>query len=474
MRGADAGAPGAMKVSLISPYEIGRQPFALAEPAAWLSREGFEVVCMDLSIDSLNLGRIEGSGVIALHLAMHAGARLAASALPAIAARFPDAVICVFGLYAPVNADYFRSLGVGHVFGGESEPDIVQLCRRVRDQCGASGSDEAVVRLDKIEFVMPKRDGLPALDQYSRLVLADGSMKTVGFVEASRGCKHVCRHCPVVPVYGGTFRIVRQPVVMADIEQQIDSGAEHISFGDPDFLNGPSHARRIVDQLHSAYPDMTWDATVKIEHLLKHSDIVAQFAEKGCLFMTSAVESTEDMVLDRLEKGHSAADFEHALAMMRRVGIFLAPTFVPFTPWTTLQGYCGLLRKVAELDLVHAVAPVQLSIRLLLPLGSRLLESDDCDLWLGPFDPELLGYGWSHPDPQVDALQDRVQRWVMESEEREVPRMDVFAGIWEMAHAAAAMTAGEIPDQRQTHVPHMTEPWYCCAEPTANQFSLML
>ena len=37
-------------VVLINPYELGRQPFALAEPCAWLKRAGFDVRCIDLSL----------------------------------------------------------------------------------------------------------------------------------------------------------------------------------------------------------------------------------------------------------------------------------------------------------------------------------------------------------------------------------------------------------------------------------------
>ena len=47
-------ATGSFKVVLINPYELGRQPFALAEPAAWLKREGFAVSCLDLSLEKLD------------------------------------------------------------------------------------------------------------------------------------------------------------------------------------------------------------------------------------------------------------------------------------------------------------------------------------------------------------------------------------------------------------------------------------
>ena len=37
------------RVLLVSTYELGRQPFGLASPAAWLQRLGASVRCVDLS-----------------------------------------------------------------------------------------------------------------------------------------------------------------------------------------------------------------------------------------------------------------------------------------------------------------------------------------------------------------------------------------------------------------------------------------
>ena len=123
---------------------------------------------------------------------------------------------------------------------------------------------------------MPDRNGLPPLSKYATLHVGDGRTKAVGATEASRGCKHLCRHCPVVPIYGGQFRIVPRDVVLADIDAQVAAGAEHITFGDPDFFNGPTHAMRVVEALHAAHPDVTYDVTIKIEHLLQHRDLLGR------------------------------------------------------------------------------------------------------------------------------------------------------------------------------------------------------
>jgi radical SAM superfamily enzyme YgiQ (UPF0313 family) len=463
---APAHAPPGARVVLVSPYELGRQPFNLAQPAAWFADAGIPVACLDLSQQKLDPALFAHAEYVAIYLGMHTATRIAAAALPKIRALAPHARLAAFGLYAPVNAPLLRQLGVEAVFGGESEPDLLAWV-----QTGVAPAD-TVVRRDKITFLLPDRRGLPDLQRYAKLILADGTQKVTGFAEASRGCKHLCRHCPVVPVYEGKFRIVPVETVIADIAQQVEMGAQHISFGDPDFLNGPTHALKVAEALHARFPDLSWDATIKVEHLLNHADLLPRLRQCGLLFVVTAVESVDDAILERLAKGHTRADFETVLAHSRMLGIALAPTFVPFTPWTTLAGYRDLLATLLRLHLVEAVPPVQLAIRLLVPQGSHLLHLSDFAAQVGAFDEAMLGYPWQAGDARVDALQGDIMAWVMDAEKNGLPRAEVFAGIWTRTHAALAETAQPLdPVQFGETIPHHSEPWYCCAEPTETQLA---
>jgi radical SAM superfamily enzyme YgiQ (UPF0313 family) len=460
---------GPFKVVLINPYELGRQPFALAEPAAWLKREGFAVSCLDLSLQKLDPESLDDARLVAVYVGMHTATRIAIEALPRIKQLATHAHICVYGLYAPMNEALLRSLGVGAVLGGEFEPALVSLCQRLRANGTAMTQSEPIISLGKVPFVVPDRSVLPKLSRYAHLVLPDGSTRVAGFVEGSRGCKHLCRHCPVVPVYQGKFRIVPVDVVMEDIRQQVREGAIHFSFGDPDFFNGPTHALRLVRALHEAFPHVTFDATIKIQHLIDHAELLPELRASGCLFITSAVEAVDDDILRLLDKNHTSRDFDRAVALTRDAGIALAPTFVSFTPWTTLEGYIALLERLVELHLVESVPPVQLTIRLLVPEGSWLFRLPDFKEKLLAFDPALLGYPWVHPDPRVDRLQRDLQAEVARCEQKSVPRREAFAAIWRMAHEAAARPAPKLAGNLGTPIPRLSEPWYCCAEPTDQQ-----
>lgn len=466
--------PAACEVILISPYELGRQPFALAEPAALLARDGFGVTCLDLSLQTLDSISWRDAAFVAIYLGMHTATRMAMEALPRIRALAPRARLCAYGLYAPMNAALLQARGVIDVIGGEFEPALVAAAQEARDGIAGLAGAAPVVHLGKVDFVVPGRAGLPPLARYARLMLPDGSETTVGFAEASRGCKHWCRHCPVVPVYQGHFRAVPAGIVLADIRQQVAQGAQHISFGDPDFLNGPTHALRIVRALHAEFPALTWDATIKVQHLIEHAALLPEFRRSGCLFITSAVEAVDDRILEHLAKNHSCADFERSVTLLRAAGIAFAPTFVAFTPWTTLEGYLALLECLLRLDLIENVPPVQLSIRLLVPAGSELLKLPGFRELLEPFDSTMLGYPWRHADPRVDRLQQSLQDFVARDETQSLPRAEIFGEIWRMAHAALGRSAAPLAAKRAGQaVPRLSEPWYCCAEPTRQQLAAM-
>lgn len=440
-----------MRVLLISTYDLGRQPFGLASPAAWLREAGVEVSAVDVSRDRLTDEALAAADVIAFHLPMHTATRLALPLINRAREVNRGARLAAFGLYAPLNDALLRSRGVEAIFAGEFEQALTDWI--------TSGRTSEVSGIPRVQFKVPDRSGLPAPARYAALQLPDGPRVT-GYTEASRGCKHLCRHCPVVPVYNGRFRVVPVDIVIADVRAQIAAGARHITFGDPDFFNGIRHAVDLVTAFAREFPDVSYDVTIKIEHLLAHADALPVLATTGCLFVTSAVESVDDRILEKLQKGHTRADFERALSLCRKIGLTLAPTFVPFTPWTTVEGYADLLDEIDRLDVVNSVPPIQLALRLLVTNGSRLLELPDIREAIAEFDPVSLVYPWTHPDPNVDALQRTVEDIV--ARRVTAPRADVFGRIRDaVADALGTARRAEPPRLARAAVPYLTEPWYC-------------
>lgn len=450
-----------MLVLLISTYDLGHQPFGLASPAAFLRAAGHEVRCLDLTRAKLVPDEVRAARLVAFYLPMHTATRLALPVMDRVRELNPAAHLCAYGLYAPLNADMLRAHGVQTVLGPEFEEDLATLALRQSAHAAPLAGDPppAGDPLPRVHFVVPDRSDLPPLSRYASLQIGD-ERRVAGYTEATRGCKHRCRHCPIVPVYNGRFRAVDAEVVLADVRAQVAAGAQHITFGDPDFFNGPTHAIRIVESLAREFPGVSYDVTIKVEHLKNHAALLPRLRDTGCAFVTCAVESFDDEVLGKLEKGHTHADFVAVVEHCRAIGLTLSPTFVAFTPWTTIDGYAAMLREIDRLALVAAVSPIQYAIRLLIPEGSRMLELADVRAVITRFNPASLAHSWRHPDPRVDALQQELERLV--GTRINASREEVFARVWELAHAAAGAAApAREPLLARAAVPYLNEPWYC-------------
>jgi radical SAM superfamily enzyme YgiQ (UPF0313 family) len=454
-----------MRAVLISTYELGRQPFGLASPAAWLRQAGVTVDCQDLSQGRLYEPDIVDADLVAFYVPMHTATRIAVHVLERVQTLNPRAHICFYGLYAVMNADYLKQLGAHTILSGEFETEMLQLVRQLQAESANALLPRVSISLARQQFQVPDRQGLPPLSSYAHLITEPGVQKVVGYTEASRGCKHVCRHCPIVPVYEGRFRIVQRDVVLEDIRQQVDAGAEHITFGDPDFFNGVGHAIPLVNALHQAFPQLTYDVTIKIEHLLRHAEHLPTLRDTGCVLITSAVEAVQDRVLAILDKGHTRQEFLQALALCREIGIHLNPTFVAFMPWTTLDDYIQLLTVIAEQGLIDHVAPIQLAMRLLIPAGSKVLDVPEIDEVLDGFDDAALTYRWTHSDPRVDRLCDEALSLVQSGEADGASRQVMFMRLWSAAYKIAERPIAPLPTPIEAPVrgpvPYLSEPWYC-------------
>jgi radical SAM superfamily enzyme YgiQ (UPF0313 family) len=446
----------------------------LASPAAWLRREGHRVTCIDCALDPFPTDGVRQADLVAFYIPMHTATRLAIQLFERVKEMNPAAHVCFYGLYAPMNEHYLRRLGADTILGGEFEEGLVSLCRRLHQEKLTAANNEGHGRLwqqseprislNRQKFITPDRRDLPPLSRYAQLCCENAHSKVVGYVEATRGCKHFCRHCPVVPVYDGHFRVVQQDVVLADIRQQVEAGAEHITFGDPDFFNGPGHVLPIVEALHNEFPHITYDVTIKIEHLLKYASHLLVLQATGCAIVTSAVESVDERILYFFDKRHSKEDFVQVVKLFGELGLVLNPTFVPFTPWTTLDGYRELLQSLIKLDLVENVSSVQLAIRLLIPAGSKLLELPETRAIIGLFNEELLSYEWHNPDPLVDELQQDVMEIVNAGNARKATRRQIFKKVWESVNTLLGkydpMPAPQNHRARAS-IPYLNEPWYC-------------
>jgi radical SAM superfamily enzyme YgiQ (UPF0313 family) len=461
------------RVLLVSTYELGAQPVGLASVAGPLRSSGHEVRTADLAIEEFDEVDFSWPDAVGFSVPMHTALRLALAARSRLAQDRPELPACFFGLYA----DAAR-------LSGKARPQDLFVAGEAPGSIGGwldghlRGGGETVVELGRVhrDRSPSANDLLLPLDRYARFVVGD-SERLVGTVETTRGCNHRCRHCPVPVVYGGRSRVVDETAVLDQIDGLVARGAGHIRFADPDFLNRPAHALRIATQMHGRHPELSFDATVKVEHLLRQRDTVGRLARLGLAFVVSAFESTNDAILERLDKGHRADDASRAVRELRAVGVEIRPSFLPFTPWSVREDLVDILDFVAVLDLVDNVDAVQYTIRLLVPPGSLLLDLDDATLHtsLGAFDRDALSYSWRSKDGTLDDVQRTLARLVEEKDTAGAGASETYDAV-----RAAVYDAFELSDPGRPAPqpplgppaslrPRLTEAWFCCAEPTRAQ-----
>lgn len=479
--------PGALarpgSILLLSCYELGHQPLSIAGQAGMLREEGFIPRAVDLSIEDLPEDAMRAARLVAISVPMHTAMRLGVRVIDRIRAVQPEAHITFFGMYALLNAEYLFAAGADSVISAECEVPLRALAKALHT--GKPVNDGSIVGLgtlghpatvpaEKPSFPMPYRDELPALRSYAGFE-RDSVIISAGYVEATRGCHHTCTHCPVTPAYGGKLVVVPRDNVLRDIETQVEAGARHITFGDPDFFNGPTHAFRILRTMHERWPTVSFDATIKIEHLLEHQQRLPELAELGCAFVVSAVESLNEEVLRRMKKGHTAAGVDEAIRLLDDVGVPMRPSLLPFSPWETIETYIELLTFMAEHAMQPNVDPVHYAIKLLVPPGSAMLDDPDSKDWLGPLNAERFTYTWIHSDPRMEQLQRDVSRLAEIGAEQMESAEETFAAIWQAAHEAAGLPVPGVPvaTMSRPRPPRLTETWFCCAEPTTEQFDAM-
>ncbi|GMQ77822.1 MAG: CUAEP/CCAEP-tail radical SAM protein [Anaerolineae bacterium] len=461
-------------VQLLACYELGHQPLSIAWPLAFLKEEGINAHGYDLSVEAFPKGALEEARFVGISVPMHTALRLGVQVAGRVRQINPSAHIAFLGHYAQLNSEYLLKPDkdrsnfslADSVLSGEYERHLVALVKKtLADSSNGPILEKSLAAqngqpyIEKLKFPLPDRVGLPRLSNYSRFE-ENGLSKLAGYTEASRGCLHTCRHCPVVPIYKGRIFVVQPEAVLADVRQQVEAGAEHITFGDPDFLNGPGHSIRIAKALNHEFPRLTFDFTTKVEHIIEKEREIRELKRVGAAFVISAFESTSDRVLSLLKKGHTRSDLEKALSILNNLDLPVQPTWVPFTPWTTMEEYLDMLRWVRSNGLIANIPPVQYSIRLLVPPNSDLLKNNETRKWFGSLKPEEFVHEWVHADRRMDQLQ------LSTAIIAEMAGGSYQQGFLEIEKEAYKVAGKSIPEFKQVVTPRikpprLTEDWFC-------------
>ncbi len=473
-----------MRILAISTYDLGTQPLILARIKSELRDPLYEVRTIDLSLSELTNDDISWPEVVIFSIPMHTAMALTKELVTKIRSLRDDIKLCFFGLYAPaaLSANLLSTNDIA-IAGTGFDTLISWLKTLTANSNKQYEHGKVYVDIGTVQpknHLLPDRSSLPSLESYVHY-LADGVTKTVATLEVVSGCSHHCRHCPVPVIYKGKTRKAPEEEILADARQQIENGASHIHFSDPDFFNRPQYGMSIMSRLKSDFPHLSFDATIKISHILKYRHLLKDLSEKDCNLLIAALEQVNNDTLKILDKGHTKEEAELAFRLLRELGIEPRPSLLPFTPWTTPYDIVELLDFIYENDLVWNVDPVQWSIRLLLPPGSLLLDSTERTLLssLGELSEDGLSYEWKSPEPVLDELAREIG--VLAEDAVDDSPQDAYFRIRKLVFDTLKITYYEpkIKESSMSKIPgnlrpKLSENWFCCAMPTNNQKSRML
>ncbi len=436
-----------MKILLTSFYDLGKQPKIIAEIADRYNTPEVNFEFVDFSIDKQNID-LATYDVLGIYAPMHTATILSIEYIKD--KKLPNKVF-TFGLYGSVLEDFNSS--IIHIKDIESD-ELTSFLGLYENQKFSLKNN------------IPNREIFPDISNYAHLV--DGSNNLIaGSVETTYGCKHSCTHCPIPISFNGSFKTYSFEKIVNDVQNQVNQGAKHISFNDPDFFNGPMHALKILEALNKKFPGITYDSTIKVEHIIKYKKYFKELASLNMVFVISAFETTNDKVLSILEKNHTRSDLNNSIEISQEFSIDIRPTWMPFSPWTELKDLSNIVELIEGYQLRETVDPIQLTIKLLIPKHSLIIQRPEIKKYLGNYEKESLSYQWKYENIDAEKLQFRLFDFILNNSELNEHKQYLgMVNIIEEFTGRKLLTNFKYDFK---NVPKLSETWFCCAEPSKIQ-----
>ncbi|KVW75498.1 arsinothricin biosynthesis radical SAM protein ArsL [Burkholderia cepacia] len=403
---------------VVSTFEGGYQPNTALSAATALRNAGFDSTrLLDTYVDGIPDGAFDDADVIAISMPLFDSLQAGLQLTDQVRKANPTAIIVYFGQYATLNAERLVGRYGDYAVVGEWEHPLVNLARYTSGSGAALEKaglvDPDVVASGKVPHPylarnavsVPDRSLAPSLIKYPQpqveKLLGSGT-HLIGGVEATRGCHHKCTYCSVYAAYDGKVIMVADDIVVEDVRNLVKQGMQHLTFTDAEFFNAKNHGVRIMRRLHEEFPDLTYDFTTRVDHILEHEDAIREMAGLGLRFITSALEFPTQKVLDIVAKEISVDDIEAAIRNLKAIGVKLNPTFIMYNPWVSKDDILSFKEFIERNDLEDVVDPIQYETRLHLYKGSPLLNrASTAGLKLTERE---FHFDWSHPDPAVDEM----------------------------------------------------------------------
>ena len=244
----------------------------------------------------------------------------------------------------------FWDFGVDYAVAGDGERATVALVDALSRGAVPEGIP-GVVRLvdNRVVFAPPGEDAdldslpSPSLHRWIDLKRYERHGATIP-IQTKRGCVYKCVYCTYRNVEGWGYRL-RSPSAVADEIHELRSaaGVRHFDFVDSTFNSPPGHALEVCEEIIRRNLDVRLDTT-NFTPAAASEELLATMRRAGFRTLGITAESASDAVLERMEKGFTAAKVRETAERVERAGIRTLWIFLVGGPGET----AGTLEETLE------------------------------------------------------------------------------------------------------------------------------
>ena len=270
----------------------------------------------------------------------------------------------------------FQSFGVDYAVAGDGERASVALV----DSLARGDSITAipgVVRMenDCVHFAPPGEDAAldalpsPSLHRWIDLRRYERNGATIP-IQSKRGCVYKCVYCTYRNVEGWGYR-TRDPERVADEIEELNrkAGVKTFDFVDSTFNSPPGHALEVCEAIIRRDLGVHLDTT-NFTPAAASNELLSAMRHAGFRTLGITAESASDPVLEKLEKGFTAAKARDVAERVEKMGIRALWIFLVGGPGENSRTLEETL-KFAEWRLNHGDA-VYLTVGLRIYPGTTL------------------------------------------------------------------------------------------------------
>ncbi|MEW6356074.1 MAG: radical SAM protein [Planctomycetota bacterium] len=171
-----------------------------------------------------------------------------------------------------------------------------------------------------------------------------------GLLETSRGCVFQCTYCNK-NIFGRKFRQKSPGRVADEIERMLRLGFREIHIEDDGFSTNLNKAKAICDEIIRRGLKFPWTLINGIRVNRTDEELVRKLKQAGCYQAAFGIESGNQQILDRIQKGITKDQVRKAIAITKKTGIETFGFFMLGLPDETEQTMQDTIDFAVELDL---------------------------------------------------------------------------------------------------------------------------